>query len=77
VGNIYDEGSGKISKCLSTCVSENTKTQFVRYSKTKGLRKYVWENPKPHVCFSKKKKKKKKSLGERNKKLGLTNYKAF
>jgi hypothetical protein len=60
VGNIYDEGSGKNSKCLSTCVSETKPNpHFVRYSqkkREKGLSKYVLGKPNPMCVFQKKKK---------------------
>jgi hypothetical protein len=54
---------------------------IVRYSKkNKGLSKYMCgKTQNPMSVFPQKKKRKEKSLWgkERNKKLGLTNYKAF
>jgi hypothetical protein len=69
VGNIYDEGSGKNSKCLSTCVSE-TKPNLLgvfkkEKRKKKGLSNICVGKPNPMCVFPKKKKK--KSLWERNK----------
>jgi len=60
VGNIYDEGSGKNSKCLSTCVSE-TKPKLLGIPKKKGgLSIYCVGKPNPMCVYLKKEKKKKK-----------------